>query len=470
MRVHLINPPAANGVDMVREGRCMQRAGAWTAVWAPISLATIAAVLEESGMTCRIDDCIIEKLDVLSLLERARKFGADLFIINTATPSIIFDLVLADRLKQEFPDSTAVAIGIHVTALAEQSLASAPGLDAVARGEPELSVRDLALAIRDGKTAEPPPGITMKTKAGIINGPDRPPADLDRLPPPAWRLVRTDLYRMPFSNRPFLLVGTSRGCPFHCDFCADPAYYGHALRTKSPENIVDELKSARDQFGIRDFLFWSESFTLKREWTMAVLREIIGADPGISFVCNSRTDHVDPELLALLKQAGCWMIGFGLESGSQRMLDLMNKKVTVEVNREAVIMAKRAGLQVTAHLVIGYPGETAETARETIEFACGLPLDYAQFYCAVPFPGSALYERAASEGLISDSSWDMYEQNCAVLSGPELSAEEVMAWRRRAYKRFYSNPSRVWRVLRHRVGLRGAPAFARMVLSFREWI
>jgi radical SAM superfamily enzyme YgiQ (UPF0313 family) len=470
MRAHLINPPAARGVDIVREGRCMQRAGAWTAVWAPISLATIAAVLEKEGVECRLDDCIIEGIGADTLLERARSFRPDVFVVNTATPSIVSDLGLADDLKKEFPGSFIIAIGIHVTALPEESLRMATGLDAVVRGEPELTVREVVMALREGGTVAGLSGLSTRDNERICHGPDREPADLDALPIPAWHLVRTGLYRLPFSNRPFLLIGTSRGCPFNCMFCADPTYYGRKLRTRSPARIVEELRTVRDKYGIKDFLFWSESFTLRRDWTVSVLEEIIAADLGIRFVVNSRADHVDPELLALLEKAGCWMIGFGLESGVRKTLDLMNKKLKVEDNVNAVTWSSRAGLRVTAHMVLGYPGETEAEVNETIEFARSLPLDFAQFYCAVPFPGSALFKMAKEKGWLDDEPWERFEQNFCVLSTPELSSEKVMELRRQAYRKFYGRPSLVWKVLHSDVGLRGAPTFARMLWSFRGWI
>ncbi len=471
MRAHLINPPAHQGVDMVREGRCMQRAGAWTAVWPPISLATIAAVLEADDVDVRLDDCIIEKVSKQGLLQRARDFGADLFVINTATPSIDSDLALADDLRREFPQAIIAAIGIHVTALPEDSLTAAPGLDVIIRGEPELTARELARAQRDGNPIAGLAGTTVKNGDEIITGPDAQMADLDELPPPAWDHVKRELYCMPFTDHPFLLIGTSRGCPFHCRFCADPTYYGHKLRTKSPGRIVAELRTARERWGVRDFLFWSESFTLKRDWTMEVLDAIIDADLDLRFVVNSRSDHVDPELLARLKKAGAWMIGYGIESGSQRVLDLMNKNIKVADNLNALARAREAGLKTTAHMVLGYPGETVETIKQTIDFACAAPLDYAQFYCASAFPGSELYQKARDAGWIeAGAPWERFEQNYALISTPELSATEVMAWRGRAYRRFYSRPGRIYRVLRDEVGVRGAPRFARMALSFLGWV
>ncbi len=470
MKAHMINPPAALGVDMVREGRCMQRAGAWTAIWSPISLATIAAVLEREGIECRLDDCIIEGLGKEDTLKRAKDFEPDLFVINTSTPSIEHDIKLAADLKRLFPRAKTLAIGIHVTALPEESMALCPDLDAIVAGEPELTVRDAALAIRDNSPLEGIPGLIVSGKDGLIRGPEREKANLDELPIPAWGLIKRELYTMPFSGNPFLLIGTSRGCPHRCEFCADPVYYGHALRVKSPERIVDELRYIKDEYGIREFLFWSESFTLKRSWTKEVLERIIEANLGLAFVVNSRTDHVDLELLKLMKKAGCWMIGYGLESGSQEILDRMNKKTTLEQNANAVRWTKEAGLQATAHTVLGYPGETAETIKKTIDFVCSLPLDFAQFYCAVPFPGSKLYQEAIEKGWIVDARWEMFEQNFAIISTPELPAEEIAKWRSVAYRRFYSDPGRVWRVLKNQVGIRGLPKFARMALDFKGWI
>ncbi|MFO8058754.1 MAG: radical SAM protein [bacterium] len=470
MKVQLINPPASEGVDIVREGRCMQRGGAWTAVWAPISLATIAAVLERENVECRLDDCIIEKLGLEALRERARGFGPDMVVVNTATPSIDSDLFAVQSLKEDLPGAVFLAIGIHVSALPEETLMQCHELDAVVRGEPELTVRDAARAVSAKNDLSAVPGLSVRKKDELIHGPDREPADLDSLPAPAWHLARTDLYRMPFSGDPFLLVGTSRGCPFHCRFCADPVYYGHALRLKSPERIVTEMEEIREKYGIRDFLFWSESFTLKREWTVRVLNELTRSGADFRIVCNSRTDHVDPELLSLMREAGVWMVGYGVESGSQFVLDLMNKKTSVEQNRKAITWTKEAGLQATAHMVIGYPGETRETVQETIDFACSLPLDYAQFYCAAPFPGSTLYREAKEKGLLRKEPWTRFEQNYCVLDTPELSAREVMEWRKKAYRRFYASPARAWRVLKRDVGWKRLPRFGRMMLSFRGWI
>ena len=468
-RVLLANPPADHGVRQVREGRCMQRAGAWTAVWTPISLAYCAAVLRDAGAEVALRDCIVEEIDFRQLAGIVADFRPDLVVLNVVTPSVESDLSTAEWIKCAHPAARIAAIGIHGTALPDSCFAMQKALDFVVRGEPEFTVRDLALGgLEDpGRVA----GVSWARNGNVAHNPDRPfIADLDALPFPAWDLIQRDRYLMPFTEERFLLVGTGRGCPFRCRFCADSAYYGKAVRLRSPVRVADELERNLSEYGIGQFLFWSESFTLNRPYAAAVADEIARRRLPVRWVCNSRVDQVDADLLERFARAGCWMIGYGIESGSQEILDAMRKGTTLEQAAAAVAMAKQAGLQVTAHCVLGFPGETRETAERGIEFVIALDVDFAQFYCAVPFPGSELYADAEREGWISSRDWRRFEQNFSVLTTPTLAAEETMELRRLAYRRFYMRPRTVWRTLR-RVGNWGeAKRLAGMVRDFLTWV
>ncbi len=470
MRVFLINPPAADGVEMVREGRCMQRRSAWGAVWPPISLATIASLLEINGYECRIRDCIVEKICLTDLLKEAREFHPELIILNTATGSIKADLDAANQLHKTVSAAAIFVIGIHPTALPEDTLENCRGLDGVIRGEPEGVALGLANLIRYHKDWRTAPGVSYKEGLFCYHNPCPAELDLDQVPFPAWHLIKPNLYRMPIVGKAFLMVGVSRGCPFSCQFCADATYYGKKLRTKSPAKIVRELDWVGTKFGIEDFLFWAESSTLNPQWTMSVCDAIISSGLKVRFVVNSRPDQVNLELLKKLKQAGCWMIGYGLESGSDRMLKLMGKNIRLDDNRNAVKWAKEAGLAVTGHFVLGFPGETKESATETIRFSLDQPIDFAQFYCAVPFPGSKLYELAKANNWIINADWSKFEQNFCVITTPELTAAELGKIRMEAYRKFYYSFKKMlnfWR-LAWRIGsLRNLGALSR---EFQGWI
>jgi len=473
MRVLLLNPPAADGVRQVREGRCMQRAGAWTAVWTPISLAISAALLRQRGHDVRLRDCIVEDIDFDRLVHIIGAFGPQLVVFNAVTPAIVSDLSTARWAKAVDRSIRCAAIGIHGTALPQETLEIEPALDVVVRGEPEMTVAELAESADHSSIA----GISWRSRDGddadgeIHHNPDRPfVRDLDDLPFPAWDLIRTALYRMPFSGERFLLVGTGRGCPHACTFCADRTYYGNRLRLRSPASVVDELERNGRDFGIRDFLFWSESFTLSRRFAISLAEEIIRRRLDVRWVCNSRVDHVDRELLALFRRAGCWMIGYGIESGVQRILDSVRKGATVEQARAAVEASHAAGLQVTGHCVLGFPGETRADIVETIRFALDIDLDFAQFYCAVPFPGSQLYREARAAGWICSDDWSRFEQNFSVLNTPQLSAEETMELRRAAYRRFYLRPRLIARTLKQTHSLQQFGRLAGSVKDFLTWV
>ncbi len=474
MKVYLINPPAAGGVKIVREGRCMQRQGAWTAVWAPISLALLGSFFEKEGCEVKLSDCIVEEIGFDELEKKVAEFKPDLAIINAVTPSIDSDLSTCSVIKKASKKTVTAAIGIHPTALPEECLTKAPDLDLIVRGEPEPTLLAVARAMKAQKEAFTPAGIaglSYRETAGIKHEAEcNFIADLDQLPFPAWHLVDRSRYVLPFTDKPFLLIATSRGCPYPCRFCADAAYYGKKLRLRSPAKIVDELAWVKDTYGIDEFLFWSESFTINKTFCLAVANEIINRKLKISWVCNSRVDHVSLEMLQLFKKAGCWMIGYGVESGSQEILDSMKKGVTVEQIRQAVTDSHKAGLEVTGHCVLGYPGETVETMKKTIRLTTELPFDFVQFYCSVPFPGSELHAQAVEMGWLTTRDWAQYEQNFSVMNTPQLSAAQVMEWRRKAYRAFYLRPRAVWNVLKGIRSFKEVFILLKMAKDFLTWV
>jgi radical SAM superfamily enzyme YgiQ (UPF0313 family) len=448
MKILQLNPPAVNGVRIVREGRCMQRQEAWGTAWAPLSLAIIASVLRGEGFDVLLKDCPNEDIDVEDLKQYLSRERPDLMMVNTSTPSIDGDLGMARIAKDIDENLITVFFGIHVTALAGRILEENPEVRHIVSGEPEHVLRDFAIAARSGKSFRDVRGLVLREEGRVVHNAPMPYiGNLDEIPFPAWDLVNIPYYRLPITNRPFVLVLISRGCPYPCKFCTAATLYGKQTRLRSPRRIVEEIKYVRDTFGVTDFLFWSENSISDREHMIEISNGLAREVPGVRWVCNGRVDMVDAELLSAMKRGGCWMIGYGVESGIQRVLDLMRKKARVQETERAVALTRQAGIEVTAHVIIGYPGETREEILSTQKLLKRLDVDYIQVYCSVPFPGAPIYEEAVRNGYVNSLDWTRFEQNSSVIDTPQLSGEEVMELRQKIIKDFYLNPRKVGRTL-----------------------
>ena len=245
-------------------------------------------------------------------------------------------------------------------------------------------------------------GILYKENGEIkITAPRGYIQDLDALPFPArhlypplseYRPVPASFIKLPLGH-----IMTSRGCPYQCIFC-DRKIFGNSFRARSPKNVVDELEELINVHGAKEIKFFDDTFTLDKKRVLEIFKEMKRRNLKFPWSCLTRVNHVDAELLKEMKTAGCWQISYGLESGDQRMLNIMKKGTTVEQNRNAVIWAKKTGLNVRAFFVLGMPGETPESLKKTVEFAKSLPIDIVTFYSVTLYPGNELYEMAKKEG------------------------------------------------------------------------
>jgi len=449
----------------------MQRTETWSTVWSPVSLATIAAVLRNEGFEIRLYDGSVAPALKDEVLIDIKRWAPDMVVVNTATAAIEQDMAFADLVGDTIDGVRIMLMGVHPTVFPDECFEKSRVPDMIVRSEPEYTIRDAALAIREGASLLGIPGLSFRDQNGEVQHNDKRPFidNLDELPFPAWDLVDTDLYRMPFSGERYLLVSSARGCPYACTFCASKAYYGAKVRKRSPSRVVDEMSWIKKSFGIRDFLFWTESFTNNQEYAIATAQEMIDRDLNFRWVCNSRVDTVSPKFLKTIKAAGCWMIGFGIESGTQEVLDAAKKNTTIADAVRSVRMAHDVGLEVTGHCIMGLPGETGESLQRTIDFAKFLRLDYAQFYCAVPFPGSELYQQCLENGWLNETKWKYFEQTTSIISTPSLSAEQVMNARDKAYKSFYRQPYIIRKTLSKVRSPKDVGMLMRMARDFLNW-
>lgn len=471
MKVLLLNPPTIDEKQFIREGRCTQEQGVWATLWPPLSLATIGAVLEEASSRVQIVDCPAQGVPWHALEQLIKTFIPDLVVWSTGTPSIKSDLELASLIKKHNSRVRTAVFGTHVTVFDKQSLGSFPDIDYVIRNEPEMTVRDLVRTLTEGGSPQEVSGLTYRQKNGeIIANPPRPFVEpLDMLPFPAWHLLDLNRYRLPLKGTRYLMVAPQRGCPYQCSFCTCQTYYGKRLRKRSIKSVVKEIEYDIEHFGVRDFFFWAETFVIDKEYVAELCSAIIERGLPIAWTSNSRVDTVDSRLLKLMAEAGCWMISYGIESGSQTILDGVHKGTTPEQALRAVESTRQAGIKTVGHFILGLPGETKESLESTIEYARNLPLDLAQFYCAVPFPGSRLYEQARQEGWIPDHDFNDFKQDYALMMLPTITPEEVNRYRALAYKRFYFSPGSIMKALKL-INWRNFRGLLNSVKDFWNWL
>jgi len=414
----------------------------------PLGLGYLAAVLEGAGHEVEIYDAVVETEPLGPVLDRG-KF--DLVGVTAVTPLIYEAWEVAAQVKER--GAITVLGGPHPTLLPDESL-ERPEVDIVVRGEGEETIVELAQALEEGSDLEGVLGISFK-KGTIVHNPSRPLSeDLDSLPFPAHHLFKIERYTnlQPLTDgldphaRAYTIV-TSRGCPYGCIFCSK-AITGRTWRPRSPENVVAEWRWLVKDLGATEIGITDDVMTLDAKRAKRICRLLIQEGlnhiPWIT-VHGIRVDDVDEELLHLMKEAGCKRVGFGVESGSQRVLDYMKKGQTIEEVRRAFRWSKEAGLETMGFFIFGMPTETEETMEATIRLALELDPDLANFMIAAPYPGTELYEIILHEGNLFSRDWRdfaIHDEKARFAIG-EMTAELVERKWHEAYRRFYLRPSRI---------------------------
>jgi radical SAM superfamily enzyme YgiQ (UPF0313 family) len=440
----LIVPPTGK---YIREDRCQTPIEEFStiALRPPIDLLYMGGTLEKAGVECRLRDYPAEELDWAAFESDFRQFLPDLLIMSITTPSLAKDMEACRIAKSIKPECLTIAKGAHFNLNDRGALETYPQLDLVFRGEYEMAVGEVALATDLGTVL----GITWRNGTEIRQNEDRPLLlDLDLVPYPARHLARNELYFRPDTGAPQTSVVTSRGCPSKCIFCLAPKISGSRVRRRSPENILGELQECVERHGIRDFLFRSDLFTMDRKWVLDLCQLIVDARLDIRWSCNSRVDTLDDARLEAMKRAGCWLIAFGVESGSEELLKKMRKGASVDQARRAMDLCRKAGMKSSIYLLVGLPWETEETFRETSNLAVELNPDFLEIFYPYPFQGTELYDIAVREGLLEDGSFPEESYSRPSFKTYNFSIEELSHMRRRLLRRFYLRPGYIFRTLK----------------------
>lgn len=467
MRLFLINPPTIDGVKYIREGRCMQSVDSWAAIWPPLTLAILATIGRKYGEV-RLIDSNVETLSSDETLQEIVAFKPDIVVVNATFPSIDSDALFAKMVKDACGRALVLGFGVFFTLLEETALRDTEGYDVAIIGEPEETFDEFLAMFQDNGKISPLPGLMWRDGKEIKKGEPRPfIQDLDTIPVAARDLIKNERYKLPHNGHAFTLVNVARGCPYLCTFCIANIYYGKKLRHHSIGYVIDEIETCIAQHGIKDFLFWEEIFTLDKAFGIALCDEIMKRGLDISWATTTRADQVSEEILRKMKAAGCELLGLGIESCSQEILDNVKKHETVEQIKQAVVLCKKVGMPTMGHFIFGLPGETEDTARETINFLTTSGIDYMQCYCAVPYPNTPLGDMAKAKGWLVAERWSDYDfGGRSVMDMGTVSPDDVDRYRSTAFRKFYMRPKFMFRQLKVITSLRQLL----QAVQFTKWI
>jgi len=445
----LVNPPLINGIAFTRQGRCQEREEVLGTTKPPYTLALLGALLRDAGCDVRLIDATAEKLSVDQIVARLDRdgFAPTLIVFPTTTPTLDADVAAMTVLKRRF-GAPIFCFGPHASTVPAESMARAQAVDGMFVGEPEDGVVQLATLDSLGRAGEVP-SLTWRQNGAVM--PHRAHgsfAGFLKTPNPAWDLVSLAGYSLPMVNKPYVLVETSRGCPYTCDFCVAPVHQGHKFRERSAKAIVDEIEHSYRTLGIEFFYLWGDTVTLNVKSFTAFCDELIARQLPIQWFGNARADNLtDPAFVHRLRRAGCWMLALGIESESDDVRKDMVKRLERQKIQAAFKNMRDAGIKSFAFFIFGYPGETRETMNLTTEYAVDLDPDFANFYPAVPYPGTALYDKCLREGLLTpeNADWSKMEYSYYLLRGNGLDEQVVMQAINRAKRRFFLRPAYVAR-------------------------
>jgi radical SAM superfamily enzyme YgiQ (UPF0313 family) len=404
--------------------------------FALLGLGYLAAVLEKNQYQVDVLDCQALKLSFDEFKTEISKRQPNIVGITSSTLTYQSALKIAKIAKEVCPNCITIGGGSHVTFWDDHALEECPELDIIVRREGENTFLELVQRIEAEKSYIDIEGTTCRKDGKIIRNPDRPYIeDLDALPFPARHLWPMERFR---EIEDILYLATSRGCVYWCEFCTTVRMHGRKYRMRSPKNVVDEIELLQKTYGISKFTFCDDAFTVDQPRIEALCKEILNRGLKIEWNCGTRVDMLTKDLLAKMKEAGCVTVWFGVESGSQHVLDAMKKGITPELTMKVLGWVREAGLKPVPNVILGFPGETKESAWKTIKFVEKAAPDDVGFYnVATPFPGTPMYDFVKEKGWLRVTDFDKYDTTKPIFETPQLSMKELGKLREGAFHHYY---------------------------------
>jgi anaerobic magnesium-protoporphyrin IX monomethyl ester cyclase len=420
---------------------------------APLGPAYLAASLVNNNITVEIIDGYIAKLPLQQLVSRILEKNPRYVGISAVTLEIYSAAKLALLVKEKNPNIVTILGGVHLTADPAATMTEFSQFDAGVVGEGEATLVELILALNAHRNIAGIPGLVYRDNGKVrLSEPRELNRELDSLPSPAWNLIPgfPEKYSPPAyaSNATSSCsILTSRGCGHKCTFCFQGTM-GRLLRFHTAAYVLKTVKHLYHDYGIRDFRILDDQFLADKKRTREICDLLIKENLNITFSCLARINSIDTEILQLLKRAGCRQISFGIESGSQRMLDFIKKGIRLDDVSRAVTLTHAAGILTLGYFIMGFPTETEETLQETMNFACSLMLDDISIFFLTPFPGTEIYRTAEGYGAL-DKNWG----KMSLCTDPSfipngLTKEKLMSYRKKTFRKFYFRPRIIWSYLK----------------------
>lgn len=425
----------------------------------PLGLAYIAGYLESRNIPVQIIDAAAEGLTSEMAAQHIASMKARIVGVTLLTTTFNSVAGLVKQVRKQNWDCLIVLGGPHASALPERTLREIPEADVVCFGEGEQTMAEVAMSRNKGAFSDIQ-GICFRNGNDMVRTPARPfIRDLDTIPPPARHLLPIEKYHLTASRVsgnafcPTIIV--ARGCPFQCTYCSRT--FGRTFRAHSIERIIKEIKELITTFKVRQVNIEADTLTVKKSFLIDLCTAMIdtGINRVIKWTCESRVDTVDAEILHLMKRAGCWQISYGVETGSQRLLDLINKGVTLRQVEEAFDMTKKAGITIRGFFMLGLPTETRRESLATIAFAKKLNPLWAQFTITVPYPGTKMFQDLEADGKILTHDWGKYNtwsgwkgDRIIPFVADGRTIEELAELQKKALRSFYLRPSVALKLLK----------------------
>jgi radical SAM superfamily enzyme YgiQ (UPF0313 family) len=382
----------------------------------PMGLLLLASILQQDGHHVNIVDNSIGWGSI---------WNSDVVGITAMTPDIDNALNIASRIKRYHPDTKIILGGAHATIMPEETLNI--DIDTLVAGEGDKAILEVINNDIDG---------IYKSDTKV---------DVEDLPLLAYNLVPHRRYspHPPHGRKkPFMAMITSRGCPYTCSYCSK-AVFGNKYRAQSADRVGFEIDCYTRRYGVKEIAFYDDVFTLDKDRIHKLCDVLLTRNIKIAWTCESRVDLVDYELLKHMKEAGCYSIAYGIESGNQCILDALNKRIRLSDIEQAVKDTRKAKIEAIGYFMLGAPNETLDTMKDTVKLAIDLKLDYAQFSKTVPFPGTRLYEEYG-DGRKSWSEFQYTQKTDTEFIDNNIDTNYQIS---NAYRRFYLRPSYIWQRL-----------------------